>query len=313
MKAILKSVSRSFYLTIRFLPRPLRQPVGLAYLLARATDTIADTATIPSSVRLAALHDLAKVIGGERKFDAVAETIWQFSTQQKNETERRLIKNLRKCVDWLDETAPADRDDIRRVLETIVRGQELDLERFGEPGFPRALQTAAELDEYTYLVAGCVGQFWTNLGFRNVPRFAKCEPDELAQLGVSYGQGLQLINVLRDREVDLANGRDYLPADEVSSEPVAKVFARWLEKAEEKVSAGIDYSSCLTNWRVRFATVLPALIGARNLALMRASDLTKGTKVKVPRKEVYSILSAAIRVNFSKTGLRQLYLQLLRE
>ena len=44
VKAILKSVSRSFYLTIKFLPRPLREPVSLAYLLARATDTMADTA-----------------------------------------------------------------------------------------------------------------------------------------------------------------------------------------------------------------------------------------------------------------------------
>ena len=56
VKAILKSVSRSFYLTIKFLPRPLREPVSLAYLLARATDTIADTAAIPATTRLTTLR-----------------------------------------------------------------------------------------------------------------------------------------------------------------------------------------------------------------------------------------------------------------
>ena len=78
VKAILKSVSRSFYLTIRFLPRPLREPVSLAYLLARATDTMADTAAIPAATRLTTLRDFARVIAGELDFDAVAETAARF-------------------------------------------------------------------------------------------------------------------------------------------------------------------------------------------------------------------------------------------
>eukprot|EP01034_Spumella_vulgaris_P003029 gene3029-3914_t len=38
--ALLRGVSRSFYVSIRLLPGPLREPVAAAYLLARATDTI---------------------------------------------------------------------------------------------------------------------------------------------------------------------------------------------------------------------------------------------------------------------------------
>src|SRR5438045_9068521 len=49
---LLKSVSRSFYLSIRILPRDLQAPIGLAYLLARASDTIADTADASETVRL---------------------------------------------------------------------------------------------------------------------------------------------------------------------------------------------------------------------------------------------------------------------
>ena len=75
VNAILKSVSRSFYLTIRLLPRALRAPVSLAYLLARATDTIADTAEIPATVRLTTLLEFARIISGEVDFETVADSL----------------------------------------------------------------------------------------------------------------------------------------------------------------------------------------------------------------------------------------------
>ena len=117
MKEILKSVSRSFYLTIRFLPRALREPVSLAYLLARATDTIADTATIRATTRLTTLRGFARVIAGELDFNAVAESLREFSGQQSDPDERRLIEQVHNCIDRLAKLDPADRDDVRGVLE----------------------------------------------------------------------------------------------------------------------------------------------------------------------------------------------------
>ena len=310
MKAVLKSVSRSFYLTIRFLPRPLREPVSLAYLLARATDTVADTATIPVASRLTTLRDLARVIAGALDFDSIAEFLRDFAAQQRDSAERTLIQNLRGCLDWLTRLAPADRADIREVLKTIVRGQALDLERFGDPAAVVSLRSAAELDEYTYLVAGCVGDFWTKLGFRCLPPFANRSSGEMSELGISYGKGLQLINILRDRPTDLANGRDYLPADELAATSVTKVFHHWLDRAEEKIGAGIDYSSGLTNWRVRFATALPALIGARTIALLRAAGSDAG-KIKVPRTEVRRILVGGLKASASPPRLRPFFQYLL--
>ena len=310
MKAILKSVSRSFYLTIKFLPRALREPVSLAYLLARATDTLADTAAIPADIRLTILRDFARVIAGEQDFAAVEESLRDFALRQTDPAERKLIEYLRGCIDWLARLETADQVDIRAVLKTIVRGQELDLERFGDPATARPLRHAAELDEYTYLVAGCVGEFWTRLGFRHLPKFATRPPDEMTELGIRYGEGLQLINVLRDRAADAAAGRGYLPAEELALSPVEDVFARWLEEAEKKIALGIDYCSSLTNWRVRFASALPALIGARTIALLRAAG-PDSPKVKVPRKEVRRILVAALPAAFSPPALRVLFQRLL--
>src|SRR5262249_60616877 len=107
----------------------------------------------------------------------------------------------------------ADRDDVRAVLEKITHGQMLDLHRFDNPSQVRALQSAAELDEYTYLVAGCVGEFWTRLCFRHLRDFASLIQDEMLALGRRYGMGLQLINVLRDAGGDLRAGRSYFPED----------------------------------------------------------------------------------------------------
>ncbi len=310
MKAILKSVSRSFYLTIRFLPRALRGPVSLAYLLARATDTIADTASIPAGARLTTLRSFARVIAGELDFNAVADDLKTFSVQQSDPHERTLIENLRSCLDWLAKLDPADREEIQNVLKTIVRGQELDLERFGDPTRVTALRNAAELDKYTWLVAGCVGEFWTKLGFRRLPPFAARSPNEMIKLGIEYGKGLQLINVLRDRGADLKNGRGYLPADELGAASLEEVFARWLEHAQHQIEAGIEYCSALTNWRVRFATAVPALIGARTVALLREAGPT-GEKIKVPRNEIRRILATAAFAAASPPALRPLFDRLL--
>jgi farnesyl-diphosphate farnesyltransferase len=306
VKAILKSVSRSFYLTIRFLPRPLREPVALAYLLARATDTIADTATIPGNARLTTLRDLARVIAGELDFSALEASLREFAQQQRQPNERRLIENLHSCFEWLGRLSADDRQDIRAVLQTIVRGQQLDLERFGDPTKVAPLRSSAELDEYTWLVAGCVGEFWTRLGFRLLPPFANRSPEEMTKLGIDYGKGLQLINVLRDRPVDLTNGRDYLPADELAAAPLQVVFSNWLERAEDQIGQGIEYCVRLTNWRVRFATVLPALLGKRTLILLREAGPEKAN-IKIARKEVRRITFAAVLASISPIALRTLF------
>jgi farnesyl-diphosphate farnesyltransferase len=191
-----------------------------------------------------------------------------------------------------------------------VSGQRLDLERFADPARVTSLRTAAELDEYTYLVAGSVGKFWTRLGFHHFPKFASRSPDEMTELGIEYGKGLQLINVLRDRPADLANGRDYLPAEEVANSSVDEVVRRGLDRAEKGITAGIDYAASLTNWRVRYATALPALIGARTIALMRVAD-PGAEKIKVPRFEMRRILRSGAFAALSPFALRVLFERLL--
>jgi farnesyl-diphosphate farnesyltransferase len=101
-----------------------------------------------------------------------------------------------------------------------------------------------------------------------------------------------------------------LPAEELATTPVAQVFANWLAKAEERITTGIDYCYSLTNWRIRFATALPALIGARTIALLRAADHGTG-KIKVPRKEVRRILVSGGLASTSPRALKALFQRLI--
>src|SRR5438445_13558859 len=74
-----------------------------------------------------------------------------------------------------------------------------------------ALQTEQELDDYTYRVAGCVGEFWTRICRAHLFPTASLDESLLLANGVRFGKGLQLVNILRDLPVDLRQGRCYLP------------------------------------------------------------------------------------------------------
>ena len=146
--SLLREVSRSFYLTLRVLPRSIRPQIGMAYLLARATDTIADTRLVAVQKRLEALGALrGRILGSHTAsidFGSLAE-------QQGTPGERALLSNIEPALSLLHGLSEADRSLVRQVLDTITSGQELDLRRFGDlaAGDVRALQTPDELDDYT--------------------------------------------------------------------------------------------------------------------------------------------------------------------
>src|SRR5438094_10644347 len=88
---ILRSVSRSFYLSIRFLPQQLREPIALAYLLARTTDTVADTTRIPGTVRMETVKMLSDGIQGKVSREVVINHVVSFVPLQENAAEQTLL------------------------------------------------------------------------------------------------------------------------------------------------------------------------------------------------------------------------------
>ena len=219
---LLKEVSRSFYLTLRVLPKSIGPQIGLAYLLARTTDTIADTEIVSIEQRLKMLQAFRERILGT---STAPLDFGQLAQQQGLPAERVLLEKSEASLTLLQAQSEIDKKLIREVLDIITGGQELDLKRFGnpEPNKIVALPTDAELDDYTYRVAGCVGKFWTRICLEHqfsdleVLGFTRLSDPFFEELGVRFGKGLQLINILRDIPADLAKGRCYIPAEKLST------------------------------------------------------------------------------------------------
>lgn len=293
---VLKGVSRSFFLSLRILPHPMRKPAGIAYLLARASDTIADSATIPSAERVAFLDVFAQQIE-----DLAEATAWPMRLMEgtPDPKEKRLLENHVPILDALQGIEPVSLALIRNVLAIIIGGQKLDLERFGDASSENiiALPDDAALNDYTWRVAGCVGEFWTKLGYATLgDNFSKAPPQELLKLASGYGSGLQLVNILRDLPADLRAGRSYLPvADPLDETQLMAAFSTWREIAVQRVGNGMIYTKSLRSKRLRVASSLPALIGSETLAMLKNATLCDLEKrIRIPRKRVYSILLGAL-------------------
>ena len=167
---LLAAVSRSFYLTLKALPKELREPISLAYLLARTADTIADTASVDVAVRLDCLEQYRALVSDGGESQNLAQMLReQFCPKQSDEAERRLMEKFADGIAWLRTMAPRPLAAIQSVLEHIIDGQMLDIRRFPSDGKLRRLANDTELDDYTWLVAGCVGEFWTQLCASELP------------------------------------------------------------------------------------------------------------------------------------------------
>jgi len=291
--SLLREVSRSFYLSLRVLPGPMRDPVALAYLLARASDTLADTEAVDPGRRIALLRGFEEEIrGGDPDWRA---DLGDFLDRQRHAGERVLLERLREIFATLDRLGAGEAAEVREVVATICGGQALDLERFG--GGPAALAGDAELRDYCHRVAGCVGVFWTRVGFLTLGgRFSRCGPAALEALGERHGRGLQLVNILRDLPKDHAAGRGYLPGVAPGDRAGAqREAARWRGEARDLLAAGRAYAAAMRPRRLKVAAGLPARLGGETLdRLDRADWETLAAGVKVPRRRVWrNVLAAA--------------------
>ena len=330
LRPLLKSVSRSFYLSLRILPGGPREPAGLAYLLARAADTIADTRTLPPAQRLTALQAFRCQAAGPADWGQLPALTAGLDAAAATPGEAALLDALPDALALLESLPAADRQLVRQVVDTLIEGMEFDLTRFpaqvSPPEFPApevsppeipgpefpipitALENAAELDRYVYLVAGCVGEFWTALCRRHDAALAGWDADGMAALGVRFGKALQLTNVLRDVPRDLRMGRCYLPLDELAaagltpaalllpqnSAPARPLLRRWLLTALEHFEAAETYLLALPRRRVRLrlAAFWPLALGLMTLALLarRPHWLEPQRPARVRRITVYDLL-----------------------
>lgn len=287
---ILRRTSRSFFLTLRLLPRAVRGEASLGYLLARATDTLADTSSIPAPRRL----ELLRLVQGASGVGELASGVVDLPAGAVNEADRALLEAFPRLWREMHERDAVSRHRLETLLGHILEGQIFDLGRFAGNAAPL---TRKELDRYTYMVAGSVGEFWTDLCADKLSDFSSESRETMRLRGRSYGQGLQLVNILRDRGSDAASGRVY-----VSAQDIAPCFAQaraWLEEGEK-------YCAALNFGRLRYATLLPCLLGLRTLALVRKQAADEKDGAKINRREVRHWMWRSLPVWFFRGAVGRL-------
>ena len=300
--ALADRTARSFALTLRLLPGPTRAEVCLAYLAARLTDSVADTTAMPAPERITLLDSLSDAIDTETSWPAAP--LARLAEIHDHDGEVALLRSHVDLESALRSLEPDARDRVRRVLLTIVSGQRLDLVRSMNGSF--TLPDEATLVDYTWRVAGCVGGFWTEVLAARLPGVLLLPAHELALLGQRYGQGLQLLNILRDAPRDWSEGRCYLPAGvgetAATAPPAAEGLPclyerarKWIPSCREWLDDGIRYGEALRGLRVRAASRLPALIGHKTLDRIEAGDFQAWLgRVKVPRRDVRRALVESV-------------------
>ena len=307
--ALLKRVSRSFYLSVRVLPAPVQSQVALGYLVARAADTIADTTLIPPAERGELLGLLSDAVAMHQGVTAdlrlrLGGLLTDASRRASSETalaELALLAELEECLDLLRQTEVSDRKLIQQVIAQLTFGMREDLRRFPSasatvsPSEVVGLQTSSELDTYTYYAAGCVGEFWTDLMAAHLPGLGSHKAPELRERGIDLGKALQLVNVIRDVAADLKNGRCYWPAELIdphgltaqrlaelaaaTGPPLSATEATALRTLATELEQ-LTLQRCLSAWpyvqaiparqvRLRLACVWPLLLAVQTLTALR--------------------------------------------
>jgi len=311
LQDLLKKVSRLFYTTLAVVPADVRDQVGLAYLFARAADTIADTELIDRPRRLGFLNRLREQVLREQVDWSEIRAIQQaVGLVQQASAERILLERLDECFRLLLACSPEDRHRIQRVMTTLTQGMEMDLNLF--PGSSvedlAALKTLDDLDRYTYHVAGCVGEFWTDLMCAHRKALANWDIQHMSDVGVRFGKGLQLTNIVKDIAHDLQKGRCYVPEmmlDEVGLKPqdlvdqnslsrLRPVLSKLVRLAVEHLDQGWLYTMSIPRHetRLRLACMWPILSAGESLRLVMNSPdlLNPAVKVKITRGKVYQIM-----------------------
>ena len=294
------------------LPATVRDQMGLAYLFARAADTIDDTDLIGREQRLRYLNQFRTQFSSgpiaRRDMHAIQAALIPHQTDS---AERVLLQRLEDCLTLYDQFDPADQERIRWLMGVLPDGMAMDLSHFQGDSAQNltAFQTLDELDQYTYYVAGCVGEFWTRMVCAHCPSMSDWDVTKMSAIGVRFGKGLQLTNIVKDLARDLHRGRCYVPepllreagltpVDLLNRESLPKfrpVLMRLIKMAIEHLDQGWMYTMALPRLEIRqrLACMWPILLAGETLKRVAAAPdlLDPAVNIKAPRSVVYRVMA----------------------
>lgn len=289
---LLQKTSRTFALAIPLLPEPTRKAVSVAYLLFRIADTFEDATAWSRAERIAALESFIALVKRPDAVNAAPSLMarWLTRAPVDHAGYLELLQKTDQVLSELEQLPPAVQAIVVRHSVRTGQGMATVVARGDEQGSLR-LTSMKDLTDYCYLVAGIVGELLTEVFMHDTPSLS-AEAEELNRRMVAFGEGLQLVNILKDTTDDARDGRVYLPPTVTRAQVLAQARAD-LDQANAYVQA------------LQRGGAPKGYLGFTGISLMLAyATLNRleqhGAGAKVSRDEVgrlFSVLQSAIESN----------------
>ena len=316
---ILQGVSRTFALNIPQLPGALRDVVGNVYALCRIADTIEDEPALSPAQKQAFSERFIDVVAGRAEVAPFSRDLGALLSPSSTERERDLVANTARVV----RVARGFRAAQRRAIERCVRVMSRGMAEFQQNATPDGLEDIPHLNRYCYHVAGVVGETLTDL-FCDYSTDIGRRRDELFALSVSFGQGLQMVNILKDVWEDRRRGACWLPRD-VFRTTGFELRSLSAGQPAPGFAAGLSALVAITRRHLadalRFVLMLPPRetgirrfclwpLGMAVLTLRRihaTPAFRSGHEVKISRRSVRAVIAVTSALVRSNVGLRLLF------
>ena len=282
---LLQASSRTFALTIPMLPEPLRDQVGLAYLILRSADGIEDGTQVASEKRLELLARFSEALAQKPQDDRFFEDCRDFATYLPQGGERDVVASTQRLLETLEAFPAPHQAAIRKHCIRVV-------DRMGgwiaasSGGDGQRLKDLGELSDYMYSVAGIVGELLTDLFVLHNPRAPRLQ---LMARAADFGAGLQLTNIIRDAAEDADMDRHFLPTEFffVGSENGTTQLQALVDLARLRLATAVDYTCGLPEEEsgVRLFCLAPVVLALSTLEalMLRAPEAIAGERISIDR------------------------------
>lgn len=298
----LQGVSRTFALTIPALPVALRAPISNGYLLCRIIDTIEDDPGLNLEQKCNFSRQFVRVVRGESSASEFARELGPRLTDAIIPSEKELIHYTAEVVRITHGLNATQYEALTNCVETMAKGMMYFQTRQSLSG----LRDVPEMEQYCYHVAGVVGEMLTQLYCDYSPRIA-VNRDALMRLSVSFGQGLQMTNIIKDIWDDRRRGACWLPRNlfnrhgielsELSAGMNSRAFEEGLNEliaiAHQRLYEALEYALLLprNETGIRNFCLMAILMAVRTLKKVHQNQsFNEGLGVRISRTEVRRVM-----------------------
>ena len=316
---ILQGVSRTFALTIPQLPPALRRVISNAYLLCRIADTIEDDNALSSEQTRKFSDMFINVVAGNTAAEDFAFELFPLLSDHTIPDEHDLIKNTPAVIRITHSFNANQRTALERCIRIMAKG----MADYQDTESLDGLKDLPAMDEYCYYVAGVVGEMLTEL-FCYYSAEINRNKAVMMKLAVSFGQGLQMTNILKDIWDDRKRGACWLPQEIFLNEGLALKDIR-PGMSDERFTNGLGILIGVAKGHLREALEYTQMIpvnetGIRRFCLWalgmavltlnklnKHRDFSEGTQVKISRRSVKATVLVTSLLASQNSALSMLF------